>query len=68
MGENIEDKINEFGWKLEIIQSIMRAINSALFGTDELKEKDGYSLAFLLEEKIDDLTHKHNELVTNLKI
>lgn len=68
INKDIENKINEIGGKLEIIQSIMRAMNSALFGLNEFEERDGYSLASVLEEKINDLSNEHNEFVTKLKI
>ena len=68
MDDNIENQINEIGGKLEIIKSIMRALNSALFGTEELEQSDAYSMASLLEEKIDGIIKKHTELVNELKI
>lgn len=39
LDEEIENKINEIGGELEVIKSISRALNSALFGTDELKKR-----------------------------
>lgn len=68
MDDNMENKMNEIGGKLEIIQSIMKAMNAALFGSEELERRDAYSMASLLEEKINDVTEKYNILVGKLNI
>ena len=68
INEDMEDQLNEIGGKLEQMQSIMRALNSALYGSDELEERDAYSMADLLTEKFNETMVKYAKLISELKI
>ena len=55
MEEKIENQINTIGAKIDMIESITNALLSSLCGSDCLTEKDAFSFAYLLENKIKDL-------------
>ena len=68
MEEKIENQINTIGAKIDIIDSIVNALVSSLCGTNNLTEKDAFSFAYLLENKIKDLKVKQEKLIKELKI
>ena len=68
MDEEIEERINDLGSKIDIIKSVNNALMSSLLGVECLTQKDTYSFVYLLEDKINDLKIKHEKLVTDLKI
>jgi len=68
MEEKIENQINTIGAKIDIIESITKALVSYLCGTSNLTEKDAYSFAYLLENKIKDLKLRQEKLTKELNI
>ena len=68
MDEYTETRINEIGGKIDTINSIFRALLSSICGTEELTHKDTCNFAYLMEEKLQNLTKTHNELIDKLGI
>ncbi len=68
MEEKIENQINAIGAKIDIIESITNALLSSLCGESNLTEKDAYSFAYLLENKIKDLKLRQEKLTKELNI
>ena len=68
MNECIEAKINELGGKIDIIESLSRALTSSICGSDELTQKDACNFVFLVEDKLKELKNMHNDIVDELKI
>lgn len=68
MDVNIEQKINEIGAKIDIIESISTALTDSLCGTNNLTKEDAYSFAYLLENKIGELKIKQENIIKELNI
>ena len=63
-----EAKINEIGAKIDVIESIVRALISSICSTEELTQKDASNFVFLLEDKLKELKTSHDELIDDLHI
>ena len=68
MDEKVENKINNIGAKIDIIESVNNALRAALLGEDCLTHKDAYNIAYILENRMKDLKCRHNKLIDDLKI
>ena len=68
MEEKIENQINAIGAKIDIIDSIAKALSTCLYGESNLTERDAFSFAHLLENKIKDLKIRQEKLIKELNI
>ena len=68
MDEEIESKINDIGAKIDIVESLNKALMSSLLGTDCLTKKDAYNFVYLLENGIKDLKTRQDKLINDLNI
>ena len=68
MNEDINERINELGAKIDILESLSKALLSSLCGSDELSQKDACNFMFLLSDKIEELKLSHTNIIDELKI
>lgn len=68
MDDNMEERLNLIGSKIQTVDTLIRAIETCLFGVDELEEKDAGYIFPLLREQSSKLTLDYSEIIKDLHI
>lgn len=68
MDENMEERLNTIGSQIRIIETLIRAVETSLFGVAELEDKDAGCIFSVLREKVNELKLDYNVIIKDLHI